>query len=83
MATQAIERDISHIPPELVWNHSFDLYTAEGDDPFLAITRLHDQPPVFWATDAAFGRPGWVCTRCRGAAGKNDAANAEPVRRPS
>ena len=63
MATEAPTRDISHIPPGLVWDHSFDAFTAEGDDPFLAIARLHDLPPVIWATDAAFGRPGWVCTR--------------------
>ena len=46
MATEAPPRDISHIPAELVWDHSFDAFTAEGDDPFLAITRLHDLPPV-------------------------------------
>lgn len=53
----------SHVPPELVWDRSFDAFTAEGDDPFLAISRLHDGPPVIWATDASYGRPGWVVTR--------------------
>jgi cytochrome P450 len=63
MATQALEHDIAHIPPELVWDRSFDEFTAEGEDPFLAVTRLHDLPPVIWSSNAAFGRPGWICTR--------------------
>lgn len=58
-----IEKIPAHVPPELVWDHSFDSFTAEGDDPYLAISRLHDQPPIFWATDASYGRPGWVVTR--------------------
>ena len=52
-----------HVPPELVWDKSFDAFTAEGDDPWLAITRMHDLPPIVWATDASYGRPGWVLTR--------------------
>jgi cytochrome P450 len=52
-----------HVPAELVWNHSFDAFTAELGDPFLAVARLHDGPGVIWATDAAYGRPGWVVTR--------------------
>lgn len=52
-----------HVPPELVWDGHFDAFTAEGDDPFLAIARLHDGPPLIWATDASYGRPGWVATR--------------------
>ncbi len=51
-----------HVPADLVWDHSFDAYTAEGDDPFLAVTRLHSGPGIFWATDASYGRPGWVVT---------------------
>jgi cytochrome P450 len=52
-----------HVPPELVWDRSFDAFTAELGDPFLAITRLHEGPGIFWATDAGYGRPGWVVTR--------------------
>ena len=52
-----------HVPPELVWDHSFDYFTAELDDPFISLSRLHDGPPVIWATDASYGRPGWVVTR--------------------
>ncbi|MDG2005621.1 MAG: cytochrome P450 [Novosphingobium sp.] len=63
-ATADVPKKIpAHIPPELVWDRSFDEFTAEGDDPFLAITRMHDLPPVIWATDASYGRPGWVATR--------------------
>ncbi|MCT2399919.1 cytochrome P450 [Novosphingobium mangrovi (ex Huang et al. 2023)] len=53
----------AHVPPELVWDHRFDAFTMEGGDPFQAICRLHDGPPVIWSTDASYGRPGWVVTR--------------------
>src|SRR5579864_6352796 len=53
----------AHIPAELVWDHSFDSFTAELADPFLAVSRLHDGPGIIWATDASYGRPGWVVTR--------------------
>lgn len=52
-----------HVAPELVWNHSFDRFTAEGDDPFLAVSRMHRLPPLVWTPDAAYGRPGWIATR--------------------
>ncbi len=51
------------IPAELVWEGSFDRFTAELDDPFLAVTRFHQGPPIVWAADASYGRPGWVATR--------------------
>ncbi len=53
----------AHIPEAFIWDNSFDTFTAEGDDPFLAVTRLHDGPPLIWARDASYGRPGWVVTR--------------------
>lgn len=53
----------AHVPPQLLWDGSFDAFTAEGDDPFLAVSRLHERPPVIWATDASYGRPGWIVTR--------------------
>jgi cytochrome P450 len=59
----AVAKVPNHIPAELVWNHSFDAFTAELGDPFLAVSRLHDGPPIIWATDASYGRPGWVVTR--------------------
>jgi cytochrome P450 len=52
-----------HVRPELVWEHSFDRFTAAGDDPFLAVSRLHDGPSLVWTHDAAYGRPGWIATR--------------------
>jgi cytochrome P450 len=51
------------IPAELVWDHSFDAFTTELGDPYIAITRLHDGPDIIWATDASYGRPGWIATR--------------------
>lgn len=53
----------AHIPQELVWDQSYDAFASEGDDPFRAIARLHDGPPLIWTHDAAFGRPGWIATR--------------------
>lgn len=53
----------AHVPPELVWDRSLDAFTAEGDDPFLALSRLHDGPGIIWATDVAYGRSGWIVTR--------------------
>jgi cytochrome P450 len=58
-----LSRVPDHVPAELVWDNSFDKFTAEGDDPFLATARLHDLPPLIWAPDASFGRPGWIATR--------------------
>jgi cytochrome P450 len=52
-----------HVPRELVWDRSFDAFTAEGDDPFRAVTRLHEGPPLIWTPDASYGRPGWIATR--------------------
>ena len=62
-ALAELSRVPDHVPPELVWNNSFDRFTAEGNDPFLATSRLHDLPPIIWAPDASFGRPGWIATR--------------------
>jgi cytochrome P450 len=52
-----------HVPSELFWDNSFDAYTKHGSDPFAAATRLHDGPLLIWASDAAYGRPGWIATR--------------------
>lgn len=60
---KTIDRVPAHVPPELVWEGSFDAFTAEGGDPYLAVTRLHAGPGIFWATDASYGRPGWIVTR--------------------
>lgn len=52
-----------HVPPELVWNHDFDEFVGEFDDPFIAGSRLHDGPGVIWAAKAFFDKPAWVLTR--------------------
>lgn len=59
----ARERIPADVPAELVWDRNFDSFTAELDDPFIAVSRLHDGPGIIWATDAAYGRPGWIATR--------------------
>ena len=50
----------SHVPPEVVWDHDFVAYLSELGDPYLAGARLHDGPPVIWATNASFGMPSWI-----------------------
>lgn len=52
----------THVSPELVWSERFDSFTRQGDDPFLAVSRLHAGPAVIWTADAAYGRPGWIAT---------------------
>lgn len=53
----------AHVRPELVWEADFDAFTAEGNDPWAAICRLHDGPPIRWCTNIAYGRSGWLLTR--------------------
>lgn len=52
-----------HVPPELVWNHDFDEFNHELDDPYLASARLHDGPDILWAKGGMFGQPAWLPTR--------------------
>jgi cytochrome P450 len=53
----------AHVLPELRWNHSMRSYAHELADPFLAVSRLHDGPDIFYARDMSQERPGWVLTR--------------------
>ena len=62
-ATSTAEKTPATVPPELVMEGDFDAFAAEGDDPFLAIARLHDGPPIRWGVEANFKRPGWILTR--------------------
>jgi len=57
------ERIPATVPRELVREADFDALSAAGDDPWRAVARLHDGPPIIWMTEANFGRPGWVLTR--------------------
>ena len=57
-----------HVPAELRWDHSLGDFAQIGndpfrDDPFTAISRLHDGPDIFYARDVSQGLPGWVLTR--------------------
>lgn len=52
-----------HVPDELVWNHGYEAFALEGDDPYLAISRLHDGPGIVWSPNVQFGAPGWLVTR--------------------
>jgi cytochrome P450 len=55
----------AHVPPDRAWDHDFDLFAADGDDPFLAAARLHDEalPDIVYARGAYRGNPGWLLTR--------------------
>ena len=52
-----------HVPQDLVWDHSYPEFCCEGDDPFLAASRLHDGPDILWTRDMQYGEPGWLLTR--------------------
>ena len=52
-----------HVPAALRWDNSLRTFAHELDDPFLAVSRLHDGPDMFYARDASQERPGWVVTR--------------------
>lgn len=62
-ATVLPARIPDHVPPHLFWQHSLEAFTSELDDPFVAASRLHQGPDIFWASEAAYGRPAWVITR--------------------
>jgi len=49
-----------HVPHEVVWDNDFVAFLGELGDPYLAGARLHDGPPVIWATNASFGMPSWI-----------------------
>ena len=59
----AVQTPPAHVPPERVWNHKFDDFTFEGDDPFVAVCRLHDGPGIIWSPQSNYDRPGWIVTR--------------------
>ncbi len=62
-ASNAADQIPDHVPQELFWPHSLTEFTTELDDPYLAAARLHEGPDIFWAKEAALGKPGWVLTR--------------------
>ncbi|MGE3690484.1 MAG: hypothetical protein AB7F98_03780, partial [Novosphingobium sp.] len=49
-----------HVLPHAVWDNDFVAYLGELGDPYLAGARLHDGPPVIWATNASYGLPSWI-----------------------
>jgi len=53
----------SHIPPEMVRDFDFDAFCREGDDPFLAASRMLNGPPMVYGSSVFFGRPAWIPTR--------------------
>jgi cytochrome P450 len=53
----------AHVPEALAWNRDIPAFACEGDDPFLAISRLHDGPDIVWARATSHGQPAWVPTR--------------------
>lgn len=52
-----------HVPPELAWNRDLMAYARELDDPWDAISRLHEGPELIWASATSHGAPAWVPTR--------------------
>ncbi|TGD71367.1 cytochrome P450 [Mangrovimicrobium sediminis] len=52
-----------HVPAERVIDMSYEAYTSAGDDPYLAVAKLHEGTGIDWCTDVLFGTPGWVISR--------------------
>ena len=52
-----------HVPGELFLDQSYEAFCLAGDDPYLAISRLHEGPGIVWCADIQFGEPGWLVTR--------------------
>jgi cytochrome P450 len=53
----------SDIPEALVWRKSFAAFTAELDDPYVAVSRLEAMPPLVWGVELGTGAEGgWVVT---------------------
>ena len=52
----------AHVRPDLVFDHDFVAFLAEGDDPYRAGARLHarEGPGLIWATNASRGLPSWI-----------------------
>ena len=62
-ATVTVEKVPPHVPKELVWDHDLEKFQCEFNDPFVAVSRLHQGPDVIWATQLPHGQSGWVITR--------------------
>jgi len=61
-ATTTADRP-AHVPAERVWNHKWQDFAREADDPFTAVTRIHDGPGMVWSPQVYADRPGWIVTR--------------------
>ena len=40
-----------HVPPELYWNHYWEVFASQEGDPFRHVGSLHDGPEIFFARD--------------------------------
>ena len=52
-----------HVPADLLWDHDFNEFTAQGNDPFRRICQLHDGPDLLWARRIDWRHSGWIPTR--------------------
>jgi cytochrome P450 len=51
----------AHVQRDLVWDHDLNEFAGSGDDPYVALAALHDDPRDFvWARGVALGGAGWV-----------------------
>jgi cytochrome P450 len=65
MATigEVASRRPEHVPPELYWDHDWEVFACQEGDPFRHVGALHSGPDIFWARDIGRNRPGWILTR--------------------
>ena len=52
-----------HVPPHLVRDWAFSTAPGALEDPFAALSVLHDGPDIFWSPRVRFDTPAWVVTR--------------------
>ena len=52
-----------HVPAELFWDHAYESFASERDDPFRHVATLHAGPDIVYARDIGRGRGGWILTR--------------------
>ena len=54
-----------HVPAELVWSgRDISEFPRRFAEPYVEAAReIHAGPPIVWAENASFGKPGWLLTR--------------------
>lgn len=52
-----------HVPPELYWDHDWEVFASQDADPFRQVGSLHAGPDIVYSPDIGRKRAGWILTR--------------------